>query len=479
MSKNKRRTSADPDPLAQMFSGLWAALGAGDVLAAEVETARCCVMFHQLGIDQDKSDAILIGMAKQGGQPEDAALLRLLMLLGSPAAKGKARTALGELTSRGVYPANWVAEAGKAEPVRAMRRYDPFGDGESIAVTFRYAGGEHTLVAQVDLANLPRVSRLGLTDGELAPEADSPLRRSEELSLADVRAHLDPALRATESGGFLEPDAAALLPIARSRLRRLPAGDREVAHLHTGAERAALVQEFLASPHAAQAVAQDKDATRFWAEIATAWSSRRAGLPPLQAGPVTLTYLLDQYVPATYPVTAAQREQMAVAVTAWARWSAAKRDVDQDHMVAMLPRAFSAFADSYDDGDRADARAYLSDVAASDADVAGLRAVWSARAIAMPPRAARAGHEAGLAALDATDAADRARFLAADFAGCGLPAGLSRDDFLAVLGQVAEQLWHGDQAGTREHALALLAEGELDRHDIMHALTQRAPASRS
>jgi hypothetical protein len=483
VSKNKRRPEREADPLAEMFSGLWTALAAGDVLGAEIETARCLSVLYQLGIDPDKADTVFIGMAKQGGQPEDAALLRLIMLMGSPVVKAQARTALGELTGKGIYPASWVTEAGKAEPVRASLVYDLFGDWEDILVTFRYASGEHTLVARVDLADLPRVRRLALVDGE-PPADDGPFSDTEEISLADARAHLEPALRVTESDGFLGPDDAALMPIAKSRLRRLPTGGTTGGttgeRSYTSEDRAALVREFLASPQAAEAVAADEDATRYWAEIATAWSSRIPGHPPLQAGPGTLHALLDDYAPVTYSVTAEQREHMAAAVTAWARWSAAKRGLDEDHMLSMLPQTLGSYAQLYDNDYGDGRRAYLADVATSDADVAGLRDVWNARVVVIPPRDERAEFDdAALAGLDATDAAGRAAFLSSDFAECGLPGGLSREEFIGVARQVAEELWHGEPASTREHAFALLAGDHLDRHDIMHALVKHALSTRS
>jgi len=477
VSKNKRQAAVAPDPFAEMLSGLWAALADGDVLRAEIETARCCSIPHQLGIDQDKSDTIFIGMAKQGGRPEDAALLRLIMLMGSPAIKRQARAALGELTARGVYPASWVTEAGKAEPVRAIRVYDRFGDYELILVTFRYSAGEHTLVARIDLTDRPAVLGLLLfDDGEPELPGVGPFEATEEISLTGARTHLESALNDADStASTIDPELVALMPIAKSRLRRLPA-DAEPGKnpLYTSEQRAALVREFLASPYAAQAVAQDEASTRFWAEIATAWSSRVPGHPPLQAGPRTLRYLLKRYVPATYPVTVEQRAQMADAVTAWARWSAAQRDLDEERMLSLLPGTLADFPLSYDDEDAAGRRLYLADVVTSDADVAGLRAVWDARTIAIPPGEEREGQDDDLAALDASDPDDRAAYLAADFAECKVPDGLSRDEFLGVVRRVAEELWTGEPASTREQAQALLAQDDLDRHDIMHVLVRHA-----
>ena len=451
---------------------MWEALAAGDVLQAEVETARCCFIPHRLGIGQDEADAIFIGMAKQGGRPEDAALLRLIMLMGSPVVKNQARVALGELTAKGVYPASWVAEAGKAEPVRAWRIYDVFGDREDILVTFRYASGEHTLIARVDLTNVPLVRRLTLIDGAPSLDKDGPFDEVEEIGLASLRTRLEPALAAAESSESVSADTGALIPVAKSRLRRLPAAgpqDQKDERVYTSDDRAALVREFLSSPQAAEAVTADEAATRFWAEILTAWGSRIPGHEPLQAGPATLRFVLNDYAPFTYPVTAEQREHMDQAVTAWARWSAAQRGLDEEHMLSRLPQTLSDFRFRYDIDEAPERRAYLADIATSDADLATLKDAWLTRTIAIPP-----SDERETEGLDVADPADRARYLAADFAECTLPGGLSRADLTGVLSRVADELWDAEMTSTREQALALLAGGELDRHDIMHALVRHA-----
>jgi hypothetical protein len=483
VSKKKRHAQdTGSDPLAGSIRDLWAALANGDLLQAEREFGRCATFPQLLGASVDEAHRILIGMAKESGTPEDAALLRLIMLAGSPAVKQQARDALGQLTAQGVYAAGWVTEAGKAEPVRASRWYDVFGDWEQLYITYRYSAGEHTLVARVDLTALPVANRLGLVDGAPDISTDGPFEAVEEISLEDARAHLDAALKDEESSYYYRrPELAALLPLARSRLRRLPAGDGSArTPAYTSEDRAALVREFLASDHAAQAVAANAAATRFWAEILTAWSSRVPGHPPLQAGPRTLFYLIDDYVPLTYPVTAEQRQHMAAAVTAWARWSAARRGLDEEHMISDLARPLDAFPVIYDQDDyAAERRSYLADVATADMDVTGLRDIWNVRTVAMPPSEDREEYGGGLEDLDATDPGDRARFLAAEFAECKVPAGLSRDAFLGVVRQVADELWQGEPPSTRAQALALLAEGEMDRHDIMHALVRHALAHRN
>ena len=68
---------------------------------------------------------------------------------------------LGKLTQDGVYPPDWVTEAGKPVPGRAWRRYDVFGDDEAVAVTFSYGEAEHAIVARVDLTGYPTAVVVG------------------------------------------------------------------------------------------------------------------------------------------------------------------------------------------------------------------------------------------------------------------------------------------------------------------------------
>lgn len=478
----KTRQQADPElmRLIENVGELWTALAEGDMLQAEIWTARRCDVPSEMHVDEDKSDALFIGMAKEDGRQEGAALLRLLMLTGSPALKRRARDALGELTARGVYPASWVTEAGKPEPVRASRVYDMSGDWEDIYVTYRYAKGEHTLIARLFLFDLPVVRAIELTETEPDLSVSGPRKAVQDISLAGARARLEPALLLSESTYYaLSPAFKALLPIAWSRLRRLPAGDAEPARLYSGDDRAALVREYLASPHAADVVAAAEPSARMWAEILTAWSSRLPGLPPLQAGPLALREVLESHVPYTYPITAEQFEHMPAAVTAWARWSAAQRGLDEDHLLGGLPDALSSARWLYDSRDAAEQRLYTADVVTPGMDVAELRRIWDVRTIVVPATEDRDEQGPNPEQFDVTDPDARAAYLEADFGGCATGGELTRDEFLGAVHRVAEELWHGKPESTRVGALALLAEDKLDRHDIMHELVRRALASRA
>jgi len=57
------------------------------------------------------------------------------MSLGTRASRRRSR-ALGELTGTGVYPPEWSRDREVTRP--AWRRYDIFGDDETVAATFSY-----------------------------------------------------------------------------------------------------------------------------------------------------------------------------------------------------------------------------------------------------------------------------------------------------------------------------------------------------
>src|SRR6266478_10224397 len=105
--------------------------------------------------DVCSSDLVLVNGALRRRTPDGAALLRLLMTLGTPTTRRAASRALAELTGEGIYPPEWVTEIGKVTPGQAWRRYDVFGDDEAMAVTFSYGETEHGIVVQVDLAGIP------------------------------------------------------------------------------------------------------------------------------------------------------------------------------------------------------------------------------------------------------------------------------------------------------------------------------------
>ncbi len=478
----------DPGTLVeQMMDGLWQAVGSGDLLRAELEAATCMVLPRVGRLDPEDAEAfiakVLVEEAVSEYSAEGAAMLRLLVSLGSPATKRTASQALAELTGADIYPPEWATGVGKAVPVQAWRRYDVFGDDEAIAVTFRYGEAEHGVVGQIDLTGIPiaiavAVARDGADLVEAISREDDPFDRVERIGLAEARRRLEaPLARCDEEADpALSVDSFAFLPVARSRIRRLPAEDGGALPVFTAADRAAAVDDFLKSPLAAEAVAADEKATRFWAEVLTGYSSRLPGEPPAQVGPRKIAHLLLGNVPNIFTLSAAQRQHLEPAVTAWIRWSAEHRGLDQAataRLTESLPEVFGRFGQAYDDPDAVTARSYVADLARSDADMSELAGHVARRMFAVPMPGP--GEDGG--PVDAGDQAVRRELVEDEFADCTPHADLTREEFMTAVHRVIAELWDDDPQATFAEVRRLSAAGA-DRHDIIHTLAGRSAAGR-
>jgi hypothetical protein len=471
-------SQAEADAIVRdVLSKLWEGVASGDPLRAELETATCMAFPYVLG-QRDPADiesfidTVLVKGAVRRRNPDGAALLRLLMALGTPATRRAASRALAELTGEGIYPPEWVTEIGKVTPGQAWRRYDVFGDDEAIAVTFSYGEAEHGIVVQVDLAGLPVATTIGVSsDGakliEVISGNNEEFDRSEQISLTEARGRmLRPLDRAgRDESPKLSPSSIAYLPVAKSRLRRLPEGDGEGRPVYTAADRAAAVEEFMTSPEAAEAVAADEASTRFWAEVLTGYSGRISGEPPDQVGPRKLAHILLGHVPNTFVLTPAQRDHLEPAVTAWIRWSATRRELGEagtEVLMEQLPRVLGRFGEAYDDPDAAAIRGYASGLATSAADVSWLSDSVGRRMFALPIPEQHAP-------LDLADPADRHRLVAEEFGACTPPPGLTSEEFVEAAYGVVEDLWRDEDNPTYQTASRLFADG-LSRHDVIHRL---------
>ena len=195
--------------LERMLDRLLTAVAAGDPLKAELETATFMAIPNATGKASPEQVETFIAKVLVDGAvnlrtPDGAALLRLLALLGSPATKRAASQGLGKLTQAGVYPPDWVTEAGKPVPGRAWRRYDVFGDHEAVAVTFSYGEAEHAIVAQVDRTGPPTAVMVGVTPNsadviEGMTRDDDEFERVEPISLAEARRRLEEPLDRSEA----------------------------------------------------------------------------------------------------------------------------------------------------------------------------------------------------------------------------------------------------------------------------------------
>jgi hypothetical protein len=466
------------------FCELWGALAAGDLLSAELETATLmAVPLLAGGLDTFECEkfvaSVIVDLASDRPNPDGAALLRLLISLGSPLVKRAAIQALATLTDDGIYPPEWAAAIGKAVPGEAWRAYDVFGDFEVIVVTFSYGDTEHAILVQVDLTGLPVVLMLAVAQDaagliKTLHAEDGPFDRIEQIHLAQARRHIEAPLARCDQD--LDPELSvhtiAYLPVARSRARRLPA-DAPPGRAFTAADRAAAVDDFMSSPQAAQA-GGTAEAVRFWAEILTGYSSV-TGESPTQVGPQRLSVIFLAHVPTTFTVSAAQREQLEPAVTAWIPWAAARQGLDETataHILEGLPEVLADFDAAYDDPEYHALRGYRTDLAASDADLSQLAGDLARRGFAVPFPDERANDETAL--LDASDPANRSVLATEEFGCCTPPDGMTSEQFVAAVQRVIEELWHDDPPASWQAAQRMLADGS-SRHEVLHTLaTQRS-----
>jgi hypothetical protein len=460
---------------------LWQVIDTGDILQAEVQVAGMLALPGLNGADRAESEryvkALISTASYRSPRSYAAAFYRLLMSVGSASVKKAASAALRETTSLGAYPPGWVTEIGKPTPDRAWRRHDAFGDEEVIVVTFSYGDKQHGVLVRIDSIVLPVAAAVGISPepdrlvAALGNVSDSPGDQFEEISLAQARALVEgPLTHAAQSGRGLAVASATFLPVVRAHIRRLPGEGAEPVATFTAADRAAAVEEFLASPHGAHA--GDPEVARFWAQALTGYSGRTDGEAPAQVGPRKIAAMLG-HVASTFELTDAQLDGLATAVTAWVTWAAEHQRLDEaaELIMAALPTSLGDFASAYDDPQSGLARAYVSDLsgAAADIDVRDLAAAVTRRSVAIPLPGTR---DSVPATTDVTDPAARAASVEREFAICTLDAGQTREDLIASATRVVEELWSGQPVSTWEAARALLAEGR-NRHDVIHALVQQ------
>jgi hypothetical protein len=464
----------------RVLSTLWGAIAAGDPLRAELETSTSLAIPHVAG-QRDPAEtesfvsSVLVNEAIRRQTPEGAAMLRTLMSLGTPAIRKTASRALGELTGAGIYPPEWVTEIGKVTPGQAWRRYDIFGDDETVAATFSYGETEHAVVMQVDLTGVPITTAIGVASNAASlvdavrHVDDDDFDRVEQIDLTEARRRMEEPLARCEeeSDPGLSADTVAYLPIARTRIRRLPAEAFYVPPDFTAADRAAAVEDFMKSPLAADAVAADEESTRFWAEVLTGYSSRISGEPPTQVGPRMLAHILLGHVISFFTLSPAQRRHREPAVTAWVLWSAEQRNLDEaqrSYLIERLPGAFSQFDEAYDDPRSATLRGYAADLAASDVDVSWLSRNVGRRGFALPIPPPDGGP------VDVGDPAVRRALVEAEFGSCRPPAGMTSEQFVDAACGVVEELWSTDDLNVTYRAASGMMLDGVSRHDIIHRL---------
>ena len=254
------------------------------------------------------------------------------MSLGSRAVKRAASEALAGFTEDGIYPPGLGDQHREADPgtgvapVRRVRR--PRGHRGHL----RYEGAEHALLVAIDLAELPTVGMIAIgedADGmlkDLRDEAE-PHERYEQITLAEARRRIEarsPGPARTRTSTATIPRSCSCRwpgPGSGGCRRRIP------ARVYTAADRAAAVDGVPRQPGGRRG--RRSGGRPVLGPVLTGYSSRVPDEPPAQVGPHKLAAMLLVHVAEHVHAHGRAARRDGQAVTAWARWAAARQGLDE------------------------------------------------------------------------------------------------------------------------------------------------------
>lgn len=280
--------------------------------------------------------AIVRGAERRGDRTA-LAVLRALAAIADETLRPLAQTAADTLAAAGVAEPAWAAAIGHPTYLDCWMAADPFGDQQGYYLRFRYPGrATHLLMALYD-ENLGGIIKDAFV-GEVAPGSD-PRRSSEgqaDVAVSDVDAGL--AARriadALATGDLFidndwSPDFRATRALLAARLALLPpapARALEPEQLDDEA-RAALVEEFLGSPHAA-AVDEARSIVYRCLEARCDYGDG----DPLRWSPIVVELFMLDYLPRKALLRAGEVDVLPEVLTAWVRFALSKRGL-AEHLV--------------------------------------------------------------------------------------------------------------------------------------------------
>ena len=485
-----------------------------DALDAELWLAgNVCALRADAPDDQTFHLAMLdlVDEAERVGRPECLVLLRTMAAAGPWATAEPASRAAERLTRRmardrdGEAPLpGWLDTLGDARVVGDCCVWtDVFGEHTQVYGEFVHADGarRHGLLFTIDLAfhgvisgvdvvtapqHLDRVvgdldrdaRRSGGRFQQVPPAEASDLLRGALVASADETL---PPLRTTPT-----PDASmyAVLPLAVRRVSgmpggRLPAPPRErVAATWPPHRRQALVDQFIAAHPDGWA---DPGQARMFAARVIDASIDVLGFPPDRIGPVSVTRLFGEVLPATILIPESLLDQAQQAAHAWVRWRTDAQDLPRPahrQLRRAAQAALTAFPQLCRDRRLNPTIPYVADTPAQRTDGPALTDIFHRRGFAVPlpgqrgdgvvdlPKPAN-GLPAGPTHVDALDAGDPThRHL---ITAIGQAAHGTHVQSIPVYAEVVEQLWN-DQPTTVWRAAEHLSAAGLPRQQILDHL---------
>ncbi|WP_020577316.1 DUF1841 family protein [Actinopolymorpha alba] len=428
----------------------------------------------------------LVAGAQRAESPEAVALLNGLAAIGDPVLAEQARAAFADLAARlELAPPQWAEVAGRVSVGDCFAVDEELGDATQVIMSFTYAAEPpHALVVLVD-HNLGGLARDTWATGDAAEllaqvretVAGDPTLSLSEASPAALKVALDDAFAATDQ--VVDPPVHDTFrhtrALALARVRGLPDGGvRAEAEPWTQDEQTELIEDFLASPEAAEL---PEDAARGVALELVSYGCEQDHGQPLRVSPAKLEILLLNWLPQTGLLDRAYVDQVPDVLPAWVRYVARRTQLSQaslDETLGAVDVLAPKFADAYDDTSlwgsaRAAVESLLADL---DPDEEDADEVFARRMFAVgqvPEPGFDADDEKSFAQLVEEEHPEYAGYLTNPNAR-PVVDGVDPRLHVAMHTAVARQLWFNDPPEVWTTAQRLLDAG-YDRHNVLHALT--------
>ncbi len=426
----------------------------------------------------------LVSRAQQAATPEAAALLRGLAAVGEPALAEAAQHGLDQLAGLGHATPPWSDQVGRAGVRQCFTFDEEFGDATQVIMSFAYADEPpHALVVLVD-HSLGGIAKDIWAAGEAADlmeqvratAAEDPQLVLAEADPATLRPMLLDAVSTTDqttdppvSDSFRQLHALLL-----SRVRALPEGGVRAEPPEWSDEgRAALVQEFVSAPEAAELPPAAAEALAV--ELVGYGADQDRG-QPLRVSPTKTEVFLLGWLPMTGLLDAPHIPHVPAVLAAWVRFAAGRTGLSEGALAETLQAVETfgeQFPEAYRDPERwgparATVEALVADIDPTRDDVDD---VFARRMFALPVLPAPdfdARDDDQVRRIVASEHPEYSALLS-DPSADPVHEGVDIRAHLQLHLLLARQLWFGDPPEVWTTAQRLLDTG-LERDEVVHAL---------
>jgi hypothetical protein len=467
------------DDLIRMFGTL---VKAEETLDVEIFTSDVLGMWWQefpSDLDPERSMGIeVVTHALRRGTPSAMAMLCALAATATAEElREAAQECRAELAAQGVAEPPWGSAIGRVEVGDCWQLSDVYGDQSTLCCEFGYGTERHTLVALLDHGDMYDWAKdLWISaepDAVLAELRETatkdPLMVLERIEPATARRLLESAIEGSDdplSELDLAKEFADHRAIALARCRAMPGPDEPPVPAEVSvAERAAIVEEFLASPEGGGLPPE----AEHLAQIVVDFGADEDLGRPLRVSPGKTSALFAMWLSTDPTLDERHRAAVGSVYTAWNRWAAARMGLPEaayEELDSAVAHCAGVFEEDYQQNARRAqelASRYLADL--SDLEPDELDAAMIRRMFAVPPLS-KPGEEMP----DPSDSGERRAIIALEHEDV-LFGSEEPDVHIAIHEALADQLWGNEPPEVWAAAQRLTASGQ-SRHDVLHQLCE-------